>query len=75
MGVAPTRLSAMLLNTSEYHGDVVKATYQRYLARSPDSAGLAYWTTLLDGGTPDEALAVMIAASDEFYALAQSTAS
>lgn len=46
--------------------DFVAQQYEDFLGRSPDGAGLRYWSDLLDAGTPPSALIEALATSDEF---------
>lgn len=53
---------------ADANGTYVAAVYQDVLGRAPDANGLAYWTKLLDQGTPISSVAEAIAHSDEYYA-------
>jgi len=44
----------------------VAQIYQQLLGRSPDAAGLAYWSTLLDQGTSRQAVVLGIEQSQEY---------
>ena len=46
----------------------VASVYLDVLGREPDAGGVAYWTQLLDAGTPISAVAEAIAHSAEYYA-------
>jgi hypothetical protein len=71
-GMTDEQLAAAIISSPEYfanHGsnnaDWVKGMYQDLLGRPADDAGLAYWTGLLQAGTPPTALALGIASSPE----------
>jgi hypothetical protein len=57
-----------LLNASEFHGHVVDGDYQTLVGRGADPTGRAYWTSVLDGGAYNEAVAAGFASSDEYFA-------
>jgi predicted outer membrane repeat protein len=73
-GTSREQVVAELLNSDEYHRDIVESIYERYLMRPADPGGLATYTGQLDAGaTPDQVIAE-IAGSDEFYNAAGGTA-
>lgn len=56
-----------ILNSAEYHLNLVTGWYRAHLRREPDNAGLANFANSLNQGMhPKDALAVMLA-SDEYY--------
>ncbi|MEA2616516.1 MAG: hypothetical protein QOE72_2299 [Chloroflexota bacterium] len=66
-----TPRSAMGNNFSfshEFHTTVVSGWYTRYLHRTTDPGGLAYWSGNLDHGQSDDVGAVMLLTSDEYFA-------
>ena len=46
--------------------DFVTQQYEDFLSRPPDAAGLAYWTSLIDGGIEPATLIESLATSPEF---------
>ena len=48
--------------------DLVQSTYQQYLHRPADPAGLAGWLANFQHGMTDQTLAADILGSDEFFA-------
>jgi hypothetical protein len=54
-----------VLTSPEASQDVVQGYYQAYLHRSADAAGLAYWVSASQNGTPPEQVLAGIAGSDE----------
>jgi hypothetical protein len=69
IGAAPSFLTAMagsLTHSSEYYSGIVTAAYQRYLGRTPDSAGLASWVAQMQKGLTDEHLEAAFIGSNEF---------
>jgi len=67
-GVSNQQITVELLNSPEHRAFVINADYQRYLLRSVDPAGLAFWQSFLAGGGTEEELVSSIAASPEYYA-------
>src|SRR5438105_4597779 len=68
-GAEPSFLPAVantLTHSAEYFAGIVKAAYQRYLGRSPDSAGLASWVAQMQQGLSDEHLEANFIGSNEF---------
>ncbi|MDB5067898.1 MAG: hypothetical protein JWM18_4332 [Chloroflexi bacterium] len=51
----------------EFHTTVVSGWYSRYLHRTADGGGLAYWSGSLDHGQSDDVGAVMLLTSDEYF--------
>lgn len=47
---------------------LITATYQRYLGRDPEAAGLAFWLGQMNSGRHIEQMQSGFIASDEFYA-------
>ncbi len=55
-----------LTQSAEYYTDFIVAAYNKYLDRSPDSVGLAYWLRLMQGGLTDEHLEAGFIGSAEY---------
>jgi hypothetical protein len=53
-------------NSAEHRGLEVDAFYSAILQRSPDAAGLAYWSGQLQQSVPEDALAIQFLESPEF---------
>ncbi len=68
---APSNLAVVagaLAGSTEHFNGVVSQLYQRYLGRTPDGGGLAFWTNHLQNNTLTEAnLEGQLIASDEFF--------
>ena len=45
-----------ITHSAEYYTGVITTAYQKYLGRSPDANGLAYWLSSMQGGLTDEQL-------------------
>jgi hypothetical protein len=68
-GAVPSFLPAVantLTHSAEYYTGIVTAAYQRYLGRTPDSAGLASWVGQMQQGVSDEHLEAAFIGSKEF---------
>ncbi|HEV3082802.1 MAG TPA: DUF4214 domain-containing protein, partial [Gemmataceae bacterium] len=68
-GAVPSFLPAVantLTHSTEYYTGIVTAAYQRYLGRSPDSAGLSSWVGQMQQGLSDEHLESAFIGSKEF---------
>ncbi len=61
------QLLASFLTSGEYRVRVVQALYQQLLRRAADAGGLAALTGLLAAGGTDEAVAVQLAGSGEYF--------
>jgi hypothetical protein len=72
---APTRLLAMsvAVSTSATPQDQVTQLYQSLLGRSPDAAGLAFWSQALTNGMTIDQISTFIKASAEYQALQSNT--
>jgi hypothetical protein len=57
-----------VIDSTEYHRRVVDGDYG-LVGRAPDAPGRAFWTSMLDRGTYNEAVEAGFAASDEYYAV------
>jgi hypothetical protein len=68
-GVARTVVAAQLIHSDEYYGNVIVVpAYSRYLGRTPDAAGTAFWVDqLARHGLTDEQLEASFIGSPEFY--------
>jgi V8-like Glu-specific endopeptidase len=55
-----------LTHSREYFANIVTATYQRYLGRTPEAAGLEAWVQLLQNGLTDERLEAGFIGSPEY---------
>jgi cyclophilin family peptidyl-prolyl cis-trans isomerase len=55
-----------LTQSAEYYSDFIVAAYNKYLSRSPDSVGLAYWLRLMQSGLSDEHLEAGFIGSAEY---------
>jgi hypothetical protein len=55
-----------LTHSREYYANIVTATYQRYLGRTPEAAGLDAWVQLLQNGLTDERLEAGFIGSPEY---------
>ena len=71
-GLTLQQLEAVLAGSDEFFArnggtnfTVVAQMYRLFLGREADSSGLAYWTALLNGGTPRGAVVAALLASDE----------
>lgn len=62
---APQASTAAL--AADKNGLYVAGVYQDVLGRLPDNAGLGYWTSQLDSGTPVAGVAASIVHSAEYY--------
>ncbi|HEY2703242.1 MAG TPA: DUF4214 domain-containing protein [Candidatus Dormibacteraeota bacterium] len=51
----------------EFHGTVANGWYSKYLHRTADAPGLAYWTGNLDHGQSDDVGAVNLLSCDEYF--------
>jgi hypothetical protein len=63
-----TGVARAFVLSHEYHGYLVRACYQRYLARPADAAGLAFWTAQLDQNADADAVIAALTSTDEYYA-------
>jgi hypothetical protein len=45
-----------LTHGAEYYNSFITAAFQKYLGRTPDQGGLAYWRAAMQGGLSDEHL-------------------
>jgi hypothetical protein len=72
---ARSRIGYSFGYSDEYATAVTQQTYQRYLRRDAEPAGLAHWSSVLRAGrlTPED-LAVELLASEEFFRKSGSTA-
>ncbi|NTW39357.1 MAG: DUF4214 domain-containing protein [Cellulomonadaceae bacterium] len=61
--------TGFLLST-EHLGAVVSDYYDLLLERAPDTAGLSYWVTAIQGGARDEAIVGLLVSSQEYWDLA-----
>jgi len=66
-GGTRSEFASQLVKTPERAAIVTNALYNAVLLRSPDAAGLAYWTAKLASGYRSANLAAALYASDEFY--------
>ncbi len=58
-----------LTQSAEYYTNFITAAYQKYLSRTPDSNGLAYWVNLMQNqGLSDEHLESGFIGSQEYIA-------
>jgi hypothetical protein len=72
-GGTPTQIAAGFVSSSEFQQDYgnltqagfITALYQNVLHRAPDSAGLAYWTGILQGGASEASVVIGFADSVE----------
>jgi parallel beta-helix repeat protein len=62
-----TQLAQSLDRSLEYRQLVVKAYYLRFLHRTPDDAGLAFFANYLQNGGRDEDLIASLVASPEYF--------
>jgi RHS repeat-associated protein len=68
-------IAALLTHSAEYfQTNVVKPAYQQFLSRTADQGGLDYWTAKLQAGLTDELMQAGFIASDEFYRIANDSA-
>jgi hypothetical protein len=58
--------ASTLTHSDEYYTVVITNAYQRYLGRTPDSAGLAYWLGQMKKGLTDEHLESNFIGSTEY---------
>jgi hypothetical protein len=58
-------IAASVLTSPEAYQGVVQGFYQAYLHRPADAAGLAFWVSALQRGTPQGQVLAAIAGSDE----------
>jgi Ca2+-binding RTX toxin-like protein len=63
-----TILAPLFLNSVETRGNLVRGYYQRFLGRTPDSAGLQHWLNVLAAGAQPEDVLSAILGSAEFFA-------
>jgi predicted component of type VI protein secretion system len=71
VGPPPTGLmtvSSTLVHSAEYYGDFVTAAYQKYLGRTPSSAEVALWVSLMQQGLSDEHVEAGFIGSQEYIA-------
>ncbi|HVW35960.1 MAG TPA: DUF4214 domain-containing protein, partial [Pirellulales bacterium] len=54
-------------HSPEYFHTLIAADYLKYLGRTVDMAGLAYWTSQMRAGLTDESLEALLVASAEYY--------
>lgn len=57
----------ILQASTEYRQNIIRETYQQFLARDVDPVGLSSWTSFLASGGTKEELQAKILASGEFY--------
>lgn len=67
--LVPSNLGSVaesLVHDIDYETSLITRIYQHDLGRSPDGAGLNYWTTQLQSGTTDQQLEATLLASPEY---------
>ena len=67
VGTAPAAVVQEIEQSPEYLNDVVRALYQHYLNRAPDSGGLTALTGQLAGGVSIESVTAEILSSPEYF--------
>ncbi len=55
-----------LTHSAEFYTNFINGAYNRYLGRTPDAAGLAYWVDRMQHGLSDERLEAGFIGSDEY---------
>jgi hypothetical protein len=66
-GASPGSVIVAIENTPEYLGIGVTGIYRQYLSRTPDSGGLSYWVSQLQGGETIEQVIQGFISSPEFF--------
>jgi len=65
---ARTSVAFGVTQSAEYFSNFITSAYNKYLGRSPDSNGLAYWVQLMQNGLSDEHLEAGFIGSAEYIA-------
>jgi hypothetical protein len=68
---APAHLAEVasaLTHSTEYYQNLITATYQKYLGRNPEPAGMAVWVQAKQNGLSDESLEAGFIGSQEYIA-------
>ena len=63
------QVAALITDSPEATGDLVKGFYTQFLHRSADAAGLSAWMQVLQGGASDQAVILGIVGSPEYFGL------
>ncbi|HVX13888.1 MAG TPA: DUF4214 domain-containing protein [Pirellulales bacterium] len=67
-GLPRSQVVSAIDHSAEYYAKIIiTPAYEAYLGRAPDSAGVAWWTLLMEFGLTDEELDANFLASPEFY--------
>jgi hypothetical protein len=66
--VARTNVAYAITQSAEYFSNFITAAYSKYLGRTPDANGLAYWVNLMQNGLSDEHLEAGFIGSAEYIA-------
>jgi hypothetical protein len=68
-GASPASVVLAIEGSAEYLTDQVKAIYELYLHRQPDSGGGQFWVSFLQAGGTFEEVAEGLTSSQEYYVL------
>jgi inhibitor of cysteine peptidase len=68
--VARGSVAAAVLSSPEAQQDQIQGAYQTALHRSADSAGLTYFSGIMQHGADSEAVLAAVCGSDEYFAMA-----
>jgi VCBS repeat-containing protein len=69
--LVPSNLAEMagqITHSAEHFAQFITTAYQKYLGRTPDDAGLAFWVSLMRAGLSDEQLEAKFIGSPEYIA-------
>jgi hypothetical protein len=72
-GASRAAFAAAMVHSADYYASIIRPTYERYLGREPDAAGLSYWVAQMQAGLTDERLEAGFVGSAEFYTHAGGT--
>jgi hypothetical protein len=66
LGSKLAAIASIFTHSAENYGNIIEAAYDRYLKRSPDSGGIAYWIGQMQAGLTDEQLESSFLGSTEY---------
>jgi hypothetical protein len=61
-------MAGQITHSAEHFAQFITTAYQKYLGRTPDDAGLAFWVSLMQAGLSDEQLEAKFIGSPEYIA-------
>jgi hypothetical protein len=65
---ARTSVAYAITQSAEYFSNFITSAYSKYLGRTPDASGMAYWINLMQNGLSDEHLEAGFIGSVEYIA-------